>query len=164
MALLSKMSTTETDVPVQAPTPKTSIIATLESDRFIRLGLVKGMITNKKKTITNTIKEIEKAKLNVENTAKRRKDLSPESFFVKGVVFAVKDHIEQIQQLYSQLSSSTAEHNEILEQTKFSHPTKETVEECKALIEKAENELEVYSDKQTDANLDLIDFMDLYDK
>ena len=64
------MSTIEKEGPVQAPAPKTSIIATLEGDQFIRLGCVKGMITNKKKTITNTIKEKDKAKLNVEKNSK----------------------------------------------------------------------------------------------
>ena len=98
--------------------------------------MVKGLIANKKKTITNTIKEIDKAKLNVENTVKKRKDLSAESFFVKGAVFAIRDHLEQIQQQIKQLSTLTAEHNGILEQTRFTHPESDIVEECTFLIEK----------------------------
>ena len=83
---------------------------------------------------------------------------------MKGAVFSIKDHLEQIQQQMTQLSTLTAEHNGILEQTRFTHPTGDIVEECNFLIEKAESEISIYSDRFQDCNIELIDFMEMYDK
>ena len=59
------------DGPVQpsqvvTAAPKTNKLPTLPGDQFVRFGLVKGSITNVKKTITNNMKEVEKFKSSLE--------------------------------------------------------------------------------------------------
>ena len=129
------MPGTEKDGPGQPPAPKPSKIAQLKGEQFTKLGLVKGSIANTKKTITNCLKEIGKIKVNVENVAAKRKDLNADSFYVKSNIYSVKDLQEQAQQKLKQLSKLTVEHNEILEQTRCTHPQQDIVEECNAHIE-----------------------------
>ena len=81
--------------PGKAPTPKESKIAQLQGEQFQKLGLVKGSISAIKRNITTTIKEIEKIKTNVENEAEKRKDLNPDSYFIKSNIYLIKDHLEQ---------------------------------------------------------------------
>ena len=159
------MPGTEKDGPGQPPAaPKPSRIAQLQGEKFEQLGLAKGSIANTKKTITNCLKEIGKIKEIVEKVATKRKDLNADSFYVKSNIYSVKDYQEQAQQKLKHLSKLTVKHNEILEQTRCTHPQQDIVEECNAHIERAENEIETYRDNYQECSLEIMDFMDLYDK
>ena len=90
--------------------------------------------------------------------------MNADSFYVKSNIYSVKDLQEQAQQKLKHLRSLPVEHNEILEQIRCTHPQQDIVEECNAHIERAENEIETYRDNYQECSLEIMDFMDLYDK
>ena len=85
-------------------------------------------------------------------------DLDPQSYFVKGQVFSIKDKLEKIGENMGKLSTFTQEHNAILENTKLQYQDSDIIEECNFGIDKAEIENANYVDKVQNLQEDLVEF------